>query len=220
MDYILVIPAGHSPVLAQAVDAWRVAPVEVAHNPNEMRSITEEKGEPRLIVVSATMPNLVPNVAAMRKTFPHAKVIVAGSLTPQQLREIQADDVVRFPFPVGVSPGRRDHVVADAGRQGGGRHEPEKPMGKDRVVLVTSRQGRRREDDGGDAACDLAGEAEGAGGGHRRGLRRGTRTSGSECRTPRNPSPRLNAIRRSIGRHSRGSRLEKRREGVPPRAGH
>ena len=104
MDDILVIPAGHSPVLAQAVEAWRIAPVDVAHNPNELESITGEKGEPRMLVIGATMPNLVPNVAAMRRRFPNTKIIVAGSLTPEQLREIQADDVVRFPFPVGYRP--------------------------------------------------------------------------------------------------------------------
>ncbi|WP_304595972.1 AAA family ATPase [Alicyclobacillus sendaiensis] len=141
MDYILVIPAGHSPVLAQAVEAWRIAPVEVAHNPGELTSITEEKGEPRMLVIGATMPNLVPNVAAMRKRFPSTKIIVAGTLTPEQLREIQADDVVRFPFPVGYRPEEAPVWTPMQAARTVGREETEKPMGKDRVVLVTSAKG-------------------------------------------------------------------------------
>ncbi|MCL6489076.1 MAG: P-loop NTPase [Alicyclobacillus mali] len=106
-----------------------------------MESITGEKGEPRMLVIGATMPNLVPNVAAMRRRFPNTKIIVAGSLTPEQLREIQADDVVRFPFPVGYRPEEDPVWTPMQAARTVGREETEKPMGKDRVVLVTSAKG-------------------------------------------------------------------------------
>jgi len=141
VDYILVIPAGHSPVLAQAVEAWRIAPVEVAHNPSELTTITGEKGEPRMIVVGATMPNLVPNVAALKKKFPNTRLIVAGTLTPEQLRDIQADDVVRFPFPLGYRPDEDPVWTPMHAAKTAAQEEVDKPTGKDRVVLVTSAKG-------------------------------------------------------------------------------
>ena len=77
----------------------------------------------------------------MRRRFPNTKIIVAGSLTPEQLREIQADDVVRFPFPVGYRPEEDPVWTPMQAARTVGREETEKPMGKDRVVLVTSAKG-------------------------------------------------------------------------------
>ncbi|MCL6489683.1 MAG: AAA family ATPase [Alicyclobacillus mali] len=115
--------------------------MEVAHHPSDLTKITEEKGEPRMLVVAATLPNLVRNVAVMRQKFPNSRIIVAGSLTPAQLREIAADDVVKFPFPAGYRPDEEMPWTPMQVARTVGRDEVERPTGKDRVVLVTSAKG-------------------------------------------------------------------------------
>ncbi|MCL6489976.1 MAG: P-loop NTPase [Alicyclobacillus mali] len=115
--------------------------MEVVRHPSELAKITEEKGEPRMLVIAATLPNLVRNVAAMRQKFPNTKIIVAGSLTPSQLREIVADDVVRFPFPPSYRPEEDMPWTPMQVARMVGRDEVERPTGKDRVVLVTSAKG-------------------------------------------------------------------------------
>ena len=148
VEYILALPGTVGPDFVAALS--RFGEVKAAYQPEDIKEILDEFGPPKHIVVSGTQSSLVPLLQKFRERLPEAYLSVAGRLTPAQLRDIEADTVVGYPFPEDFVPGGLSDAVLSAARSafrdvsGLVASSPgvERPtLGKETVVFVTSGKG-------------------------------------------------------------------------------